>query len=59
MVRSILSRLVKMMFWIFKGMMTAVLYSCKAALGLLKLFLLLLAMVGRIFLALVKIGTPG
>jgi len=58
MVRNILSRLVRMVVWLLKGLMTAALYSCKAVRGLLKLFLLLLAFVGRIFLAFVKAGTP-
>ena len=47
-----------MVVWLLKGLMTAALYSCKAVRGLLKLFLLLLAFVGRIFLAFVKAGTP-
>jgi|GEM_PF-1115512 len=58
MVRNILSRLVRMVVLLLKGLITAALYSCRVALGLLKLFLLLLALVGRIFLAFVKVGTP-
>lgn len=43
---------------IVKGILILVLYSLKAVLGILKIFLLLFAMIGRIFLSFVKAAIP-